>query len=215
MKTMYNRASLFATAMAMFGSALAGTLEPTAPPAPTMVTLQQIYDRQHGGDTCFDNFGANRFVECGATGFGTSNGTVKDVQTGLIWLKNANCFGATNWADANIKAATLASGQCGLTDGSQSGDWRVPTRAEWEAIIKPSCYPSPGSPALPDKLGTGCYASGTPWATNVLTNLYWTSTTYSTAEPQFAWIGDVGRGLSGFSAHKPSSSYVWPVRGGK
>jgi hypothetical protein len=63
-------------------------------------------------DTCYDNSGTNRFVDCGTTGFGTSNGTVKDMQTGLIWLKNANCFGLTNWANANIKAAALANRQC-------------------------------------------------------------------------------------------------------
>src|SRR5262245_29769478 len=126
------RALVIAAALAAIGSVNAGNLNPPGPPAPTMATLQQVYDSQHpGSDTCFDNAGTNRFVDCGSTGLGSSNGTVKDVTTGLVWLKNANCFGLTNWADANIKAAALASGQCGLTDGSKAGDWRLATKDEW------------------------------------------------------------------------------------
>ncbi len=212
MKTTYKMVSLLAAVLAAFAPVMAGSLDPPGPPAPTMVTLQQIYDRQHGSDTCFDNSGRNRFVECGAASFGTSNGAVKDVQTGLIWLKNANCITATNWADANIKTAALASGQCGLTDGSQAGDWRLPTKAEWEAILKPSCFPSPGQPTLPDKLGTGCYATGTQWATDVQSSFYWSTTTYTAADPDFARIAVLNNGTIGVH-FKGSNSYVWPVRG--
>ena len=101
--------------------AQAGDLEPPGSPAPTMVTLQEIFAKLEGRppDTCFDNTG-NRFVDCG-------NGTIKDTETGLYWLKNANCFGINTWANANKDAAELAHGQCGLTDGSLPGDWRLPT----------------------------------------------------------------------------------------
>ena len=120
-------------------------LEPPGPPAPTMVTLKQIHDRQHAGsDTCFDNAGTNRFVDCATTAFGTSNGTVKDTVTGLIWLKNANCFGLISWADANIKAGALASGQCGLADGSKPGDWRLPTLDELHRHQHVWLLPVPG-----------------------------------------------------------------------
>src|SRR5262245_6995997 len=122
---------LLGIVLGAMGLVIAGSLDPPGPPAPSMVTLQQLYERLHPtSDTCYDNVGTNRFVDCGTTGLGTSNGTVKDMQTGLIWLKNANCFGLTNWADANIKAAALASGQCGLADGSKPGDWRLPTLEE-------------------------------------------------------------------------------------
>jgi len=46
------------------------------------------------------------------------NGTVTDKITGLIWLQNANCFGVQTLANALTSANTLASGTCGLTDGS-------------------------------------------------------------------------------------------------
>src|SRR5207244_12730698 len=54
------------------------------------------------------------------------DGTVKDNLTGLIWLKNANCFGFQTWTDALNASNTLASGACGLTDGSMAADWRLP-----------------------------------------------------------------------------------------
>ena len=69
---------------------------------------------------CADN--ANRYVDCG-------NGTVTDQVTGLIWLAEANCFGTQTYTDAMTMAGTLATGQCGLTDGSVAGDWRLPTLA--------------------------------------------------------------------------------------
>jgi hypothetical protein len=199
-----------AMVLAAFGSTIAGTLNPPGPPAPTMVTLQQIYDGQRpGSDTCFDNVGTNRFVDCGSTGIGTSNGTVKDAQTGLVWLKNANCFGSTSWADANIKAGALASGQCGLTDGSKAGDWRLPTKDEWTAMFRPGCSPSPGGPTIPDRTGNACYAGGTPWAVNVQSADYWSSTT--NANPTTAFALDLLSGNNSGGA-KTLNLYAWPVR---
>jgi len=64
-----------------------------------------------------------RFVDNG-------NGTVTDKLTGLIWLKNANCFGEVNWQTALNNANSLANGHCGLTDNSTAGQWRLPNLAE-------------------------------------------------------------------------------------
>src|SRR5258705_6735407 len=134
MENTTKRRLVLVAVLAACGSVVAGNLNPPGPPAPTMVTLQQLYDRLRVSDTCFDNLGTNRFVDCATTSLGTSNGTVKDMQTGLIWLKNANCFGLTSWANANIKAGALANGQCGLADGSKVGDWRLPTLEGRNAI---------------------------------------------------------------------------------
>jgi hypothetical protein len=45
--------------LAAIGSTIAGNLNPPGRPAPTIVTLQQIVDRQHPGS------------DCGSTAFGT------------------------------------------------------------------------------------------------------------------------------------------------
>src|SRR5262249_59562792 len=68
---------------------------------------------------CFDN--ANRYVNCG-------NGTVTDNVTGLIWLRDAGCLPATNWAAANDAAAHRKDGDCGPTARSLPRRCRPPTR---------------------------------------------------------------------------------------
>src|SRR5215475_11535304 len=45
-----------------------------------------------------------------------NNGTITDNLTGLIWLKNASCFGTQVWDTAITSANGLANGQCGLSD---------------------------------------------------------------------------------------------------
>jgi hypothetical protein len=51
-----------------------------------------------------------RFIDNG-------DGTVTDNRTGLIWLKNANCFCNQDWWTAMKSANNLAYGYCGLIDG--------------------------------------------------------------------------------------------------
>ena len=69
-----------------------------------------------------------------------ANGTVTDNLTGLIWLKDANCFhridgGLRSWESALAHADSLASGACGLSDGSRAGDWRLPNRNELTSLL--------------------------------------------------------------------------------
>ena len=61
------------------------------------------------------------------------DGTVVDALTGLVWLKQADCIHLP-WAGALAAVKTLASGQCGLTDGSTAGGWRVPSRNEMQSL---------------------------------------------------------------------------------
>jgi len=67
-----------------------------------------------------------RFIDNG-------NGTVTDSVTGLIWLKQANCI-QQSWDAALAAVQSLASGQCGLTDGSAAGSWRMPNRNEMQSL---------------------------------------------------------------------------------
>jgi hypothetical protein len=158
---------------------------------------------------CFDN--TNRYVDCG-------NGTVTDTVTGLIWLKQANCYGRRNWANANAVAATLEDGQCGLTDDSSPGDWRLPTKDEWIATMAranalgcTNAGPGP-PPVLTNDAGTDCQSVGPSSFTGVEAFNQWSSTT-SEESPDSAWVGNL---FNGFTPpfFKVSALNFWPVRGG-
>jgi hypothetical protein len=64
-----------------------------------------------------------------------ANGTVTDNLTGLTWLQNGTCFGDVTWDQALTAANTLASGACGLTDGSTAGMWRLANRSELVGLV--------------------------------------------------------------------------------
>src|SRR5579871_6046 len=110
------------------------------------------YDPRIRGAVWNDRFSDNR------------DGTVADNVTGLVWLKDAGCFGPTNWAGALARVNALASGACGLTDGSAAGDWRLPNINELESLVDVSA----SHPAL---------SAGHPF-TNVSNAIYWSSTSY-------------------------------------
>jgi hypothetical protein len=83
-----------------------------------------------GGLTCTGSFfgPANRWCDQG-------NGTILDMSSGLVWLKNITCVNGLNWTDAvNQTTTSVLSGACGLTDGSSIGDWRLPLLEEVRAL---------------------------------------------------------------------------------
>jgi hypothetical protein len=136
------------------------------------------------------------------------NGTVTDNMTGLIWLANANCFGTQTWPNAMAAANTLASGACGLTDGSVAGAWRLPNVREQQSLVDNNYY----LPAVPNTLGTGQWTPGNPFTDVRSENWYWTSSTYVDF-PTNAWIVSLYDGSVSYGG-KPGAYYVWPVRGG-
>ena len=134
------------------------------------------------------------------------NGTVTDNLTGLIWLKNANCWGApVNWATALAKANGLANGQCSLTDGSTAGQWRLPNVRELQSLI----HYGYNFPPLPNTAGTGKWTPGNPFL-NVQYNYYWTSTTYAPSAT-YAWRVHLYDGFVSGSG-KSGTGYAWAVR---
>jgi len=126
------------------------------------------------------------------------NGTVTDNMTGLIWLKNGSCYGARNWAEALSDANGLASGSCGLTDGSIAGDWRLANVREISSLTDFSR----SFPALP---------AGHLF-TNVQPSFYWSSTTIA-GYTVSAWTVPMHSGGVHYD-DKGTSHYVWPVRSG-
>jgi hypothetical protein len=126
------------------------------------------------------------------------NGTVTDNLTGLIWLKNANCFGQKIWTEALVSCNSLADGQCGLSDGSGIGNWHLPNIKQLHSLIDFGM----SSPALP---------SGHPFT--AVTSFYWSSTTNETYT-YGAWYIYIGTGSPDWYDKDLTTRYVWPVRAG-
>lgn len=174
-----------------------------------------------GLSACYDESGVSR--DCSGTGedgeytFGpvltgdrfTSNndGTVTDNLTGLIWLADASCdtlgaSGTADWQTALDAANGLANGECGLSDGSSAGDWRLPNRNELASLLDLGQT----APSLPS--GYGTYFS-----TTAVNDAYWTSSTV-TAQEEYAWTVHMGSGaVINLIQKTPSVIYIWPVRG--
>ena len=136
------------------------------------------------------------------------DGTVTDNLTGLIWLKDANCFGLKVWAKALSDANTLNSGECGLTDGSMEGDWRLPNVREMQSLVHYGFY----NPVVPNTAGTGQWAPGDPF-TGVQSYPYWSSTSFA-GFPSNAFDVYLNDGNVNYNG-KSITLYVWPVRGGQ
>lgn len=141
-----------------------------------------------------------RFVDRG-------DGSIEDHLTGLVWLANANCFGAVDWLPALSAANGLASGACGLSDGSLPGDWRLPNRKELHSLVDYSqtlpMIPA-GSPF--NSVAAANYHSSTTCAPGLLTSGEVTvhmGNGYETCSYKQTMNGNV-----------PQPAYVWPVRGG-
>ena len=124
------------------------------------------------------------------------DGTVRDLVTGLVWLKNADAFGFKTWTHALACCRSLRHGEAGLADGSERGQWRLPNVREIESLVD---YGQVG-PCLP---------TGHPFD-NVRPSSYWTSTTVA-AGPTEAMFIILGVGPSIFES-KEHQFFVWPVR---
>jgi hypothetical protein len=141
----YNRIDTGATA----DKATSFTEPSAGPVAGTQHTLDEIYTlagerarvMQTGQSTCYELSGYTA-VDCAGTGqdgeyqAGTplpgnrfidhGDGTVTDTLTQLTWLKSYGCTDLAGILAEGLAAiADLQDGQCGLTDGSQAGDWRM------------------------------------------------------------------------------------------
>jgi len=151
---------------------------------------------------------ANRFQECEKGG----NGTVTDTLTGLIWLKAGDCFDRENYDAARAAAGGLKDGACGLTDGSSAGEWRLPTKEEWEAIVVlPETACDFGDVHLPNAAGDACWSDSEEEDafTGAYASAYWSVTSGSSSS--FAWIVYLHDAY--FTPDvKTDRNYVWAVR---
>jgi hypothetical protein len=166
-----------------------------------------------GQVTCTDDTGA--VVDCAGTGqdgdilagaawpdprFTDNNdGTVTDILTGLIWLKNANCFSYQDWSAALNLVSTLANGQCQLADGSVAGDWRLPNYNELKSLVNREEDNSAVWLTAQGFLGTRSAD-------------YFSSSTYA-SDTTGAWTVLMSSGVTRMLP-KTTGNLVWPVRTG-
>lgn len=174
---------------------------------PFAVNAATIQLPKTGQTVCYNAAGAQ--VECPGTGqdaekqngvawpvprfVDDNNGTVTDNLTGLVWLKNANCFDQRTWGDALAAANGLASGQCGLSDSSTAGQWRLPNVVEMQSLF--------------DLSQADALNEDGPFTT--IQASYWTSTTHARFLGN-AWLAMFDGSVR--SGQKTATFYVWPVR---
>ena len=168
---------------------------------------------------------------------GNNNGTVTDNLTGVIWLKNAYCSGTMeHWNTVIDYAAALydgctncfgTEGDCGLSDGSSAGDWRLPNRNEVLSLIitpaikyvtdvipaKAGIQKDTGCRIMSGMTGFGYLVAGLIiFAFSIPPAIYWSSST-NKGRAGFAWGVDLGNG-NVVRHDKSSEMHVWCVRDG-
>ena len=177
------------------GPARAGELEPTGPPGPTMKTLQDIYDKLDAiaRDVFEIKTGCPphwRFCDMG-------DGTILDIETGLIWLKDANTRCST-WEQARQYADDLIF--------AGFDDWRLPTIQEWRAFVDTTYT----NPALCNAAGDGQWSYGDAFIDVETARAYWSGEEWS-GNASMAWVVALINGFT-YPMTKTYDYYAWPVR---
>lgn len=150
---------------------------------------------------------------------------VTDNRSGLVWLKNADCLDSTtDWFTAMEFVAgladlpadsRLAGLDCDLSDGSSAGEWRLPSPAEWEAMVEDAVEMG-CSPTITNDRGTACWAPFSIFSSfrAVRTSFYWSSMS-TVIIPTSVWVVDLETGVADTGLPKGITLHFWPVRGGQ
>jgi hypothetical protein len=176
-------------------------------------------------------------AQCAALGlrhFDQGDGTVLDCNTGLIWLKDANCLEGS-WTDSGVSGTfgttlffNLGVVEYSCTDYSKGtySDWRVPTIGEFcsqdaptptEGVCPASAAPTSlvdtsvaGGPKVVNAHGDGPWSEGDAFV-GVQNASYWSATE---ADTNNAWVVAFNSGLV-TTAEKVNPGNIWLVRGGQ
>jgi len=135
--------------------------------------------------------GISRFVDNG-------DGTFTDNMFGLIWLKDANCFGALPWEQARFAPLSLAPPACGLSDGSAAGEWYLPNMQHLGSLL--------------DQDTDDGFVPDAPFVNKQL-SLYWSATDGSNlGNPAIAWYASFYNPITSDWDLKTYPFYVLAVR---
>jgi len=138
-------------------------------------------------------------VDTGSRFLDNGDGTVTDLETDLMWLKDVNCFTPADWQSGLdiVKAFNRDPLSFNCQDFSIAGydDWTLPNRNELRSLIS---------------YFTDLPALATDFPTNNINPYYWTSTTVA-SYPKTAYDVYMGTGSLNISSKK-EKRYIWPVR---
>jgi hypothetical protein len=165
--------------------ATAGQLQPSAPPGPTMKTLDEIpptWSQKLSAD--------KRFVLV------LNNEAVLDKETGLVWEKQPNSNQITTFLDAFTTGEATIGGRRG---------WRLPTIEELESLIDPS----QSNPALPPGHPFAINSNDIFWSSTIVPIVL--NQTYIMKISN----GEVAGASNGGNNTQSGLYSVWRVRGGK
>ena len=215
LRTIVTTAILILTMGTVYSDSINITSDGKVPGKPFEYLQQQIDNLQQQIDdiqqqiNSIPGLGPTRFTDMG-------NGKIRDNDTGLIWLKKASCkslYGTTagraQWEIAMTAASVLAHGNCGLTDDSVPGDWRLPTKDEWLGLMS-TVYENP---ALVNRVGDAKWYDGdafigVQFGSSLV--FYWSSEKHP-AGSQYAWKASLNDGSTD-GILTSQWGWVWPVR---
>ena len=167
----------------------------------------------HGGCTCCITCTLYESRWCD-----NEDGTVTDLTTCLVWLKAADWGSNGVWCGAHTRAGKLKAGTsgAGLSDGSVVGDWRLPTKSEFDHLLNGSpnfrCTAVNSDCSKYGFTGIAGRWSAVGGATGDYG--YWTSTTTAGNDSRAHYI----KPATGAVSNEDKSWWygnVWPVRGGQ
>ena len=166
-----------------------------------------MHHRQDGNNQTGIKRPKNRFTDNG-------DGTITDIFTGLVWLKEANCIassaaafdtdgtagdGKVTWQHAQDFVNEINAGTYPCNTTTFYTDWRLPNVREVQTLIDFT----KSDPALPDSHPfTGVLSTSS--------DLYWTSTSYQ-QYPTNAWLAFFHDGATSLRL-KTQQHLVWVVR---
>jgi len=168
------------------GTAQSGSLEPTAAPAPTFKTLDQI------PPTWSQVLPASERFELVLDGIGAL-----DKETGLVWQQSPNTTELKTWFEA------LGYCRSGFIGGPRMG-WRLPKVEELHSLLDPNEPPIGNGPHLP---------VGHPFDITV-GHQFWTINTDSADPGRAAIVVVATLATASFTKTLPSN-FTWCVRGGQ
>jgi hypothetical protein len=171
-----------------------------------------------GQTTCYD--AAGNVIPCEGTGgdgeiqagvawpeprfTDNGDGTVTDNLTGLMWLRDSNCFGIKKWQGALDAVDDLNANPGTYTCGGYTAsydDWVLPNVNELESL------------ANAEEPNSATWLNGHGFV-NVQSNRYWSSSTCAGYTVK-AWIVLMSCGCVGSKVKSINLCYVWPVRAGQ